>query len=75
MQHHMFSLNTIKCTVRVCENIKIRYIIGLLFIVTEAKTSLLLETSVVLAVRIFPATTLTCEGHGTVGEWQGPGMT
>jgi hypothetical protein len=59
MQHHMSSCNTIKCTVSICENIKIRYIIGLLFIVTEAQISLLLETSVGLAVRIFPATTRT----------------
>ena len=45
MQHHMFSLNTIKYTVSICENIKKCYIIGLLFIVTKAQIALLLETS------------------------------
>jgi hypothetical protein len=59
MQYHIFSLNTIKCTVSICENIKLSYIIGLVFIVPEAQMSLLLETSVGLAVRIFPATTRT----------------
>jgi hypothetical protein len=59
MQHHMFSFNTTKCAVSICENINISYIIGLLFIVTEAEMSLLLETSVGLAVQIFPATTQT----------------
>jgi hypothetical protein len=33
MQHHMFSLNTIKRTVSIYENIKISYVTGLLFIV------------------------------------------
>jgi hypothetical protein len=62
MQRHMFSLNTIKCTGSICKNIKISYISGPPFtscIVTEAQMSLLLETSVGLAVRIFPATTGT----------------
>ena len=44
MQYHMFSLNTIKCTVSICENLKKSYTTGLLFIITEAQMSLLLET-------------------------------
>jgi hypothetical protein len=59
MQHHMFSLNIVKCTLSICESIKISYIIGRLFVVTEAQISLLLETSVGLAVVIFLATTWT----------------
>ena len=45
MQYHMFSLNTIKCRISICENLKQYYTIGLLFIITEAQMSLLLETS------------------------------
>jgi len=45
MQHHMLSLNTIVCIVTICENVKKSYTFGLLFIVTEAQISLLLETS------------------------------
>jgi len=41
----MLSLNTIKCTVSICENLKKSYTIGLLFIITEAQMSLLFETS------------------------------
>jgi hypothetical protein len=59
MQHHMFSRNTIKFTGGICENIKISYIIRLLFIVTADQMSLLLETCVGLAVRIFPTATRT----------------
>jgi len=44
MQHHMFSLYTIKCTVIICENMKKSYTNGLLFIVREAQMLLLLET-------------------------------
>jgi hypothetical protein len=68
MQHHMFSLNIIKCTASIYENIKISYIIGLLFIATEAQMSLLLETSVGLAVRIFPATTRTFTKDAALSE-------
>ena len=45
MQHHMFSLHTIQCTEIIFENIKKSYTIVLLFIVTEAQMSLLMETS------------------------------
>ena len=45
MQHHMFSLHTIKCTESICENINKIYIIALLFIVTEAQMSMLMESS------------------------------
>ena len=45
MQYHMFSFNTIKFTVSVCENLKKYYTIDLLFVITEVKMSLLLETS------------------------------
>jgi len=44
MQDHMLSLYTIKCTVSIGDNIKKSYTIGLLFMVTEAQMSLLLET-------------------------------
>jgi hypothetical protein len=75
MQHHMFSVNTVKCTLSVCGNIKISYIIGLLFVVTEAQISLLLETSVGLAVGIFPATKWTLmKDTALLEEWQGRGM-
>jgi hypothetical protein len=45
MQHHVLSLNTIKCTASISENIKKSYTIGLSFIGTEAQMSLLLENS------------------------------
>jgi hypothetical protein len=45
MQYHMFSLTTIKCMKSICENVQNTYTICLLFIVTQAQTSLPLETS------------------------------
>jgi hypothetical protein len=45
MHYHMFSLNTIKYAVSICENLKKSYTIGPLFIITEAEMSLLPETS------------------------------
>jgi hypothetical protein len=44
MQFHMFSLIT-RCPVSICENLKKRYTIRLLFIITEAQMPLLFETS------------------------------
>ena len=45
MLYHMFSLNTIKCLVSICEKLRKSYIIGLLFVITLVQMSLLLETS------------------------------
>jgi hypothetical protein len=39
MQHHVFSCDTLNCTVSICESINISYITGLLFTVTAAQMS------------------------------------